>query len=358
MKLTEKMKNSTYPDVISNLRRPVAPPKNVVNNGIVQFGTFDAPLENINIIDCKKPVKSWLPKFMNSSRIKEWEAFEISFDEGFLVGAIYDVGAFVFNIIMFFDKKTKEVSLNQVMGAPKKVVKDTLINKRNNLKTGNLVININNQFQDGKCYVKANSPKSKKNMAMNVDVELTSISMPSVVVMPLGENRPLYSQKELFKVSGNIQMGDRTFTMNENSLAIIDDHKGYYPYKMHYDWLTGMGTFEKEGVMAFNLTKNQVTNPKDYNENYLWLNGDTHPLPPVNFTHLDNGHWKVTDEHDMVNIEFHIDNTLKLDKNVALIKVRYRAPFGFITGYIKDIDGNKHILNGAFGMGEDKTYQI
>ena len=30
---------------------------------------------------------------------------------------------------------------------------------------------------------------------------------------------------------------------DENTTALIDDHRGYYPRKAHYDWLTTMGKF-------------------------------------------------------------------------------------------------------------------
>ena len=359
MKQRDSIQKASYPEFIPEKRRPIDTPVSIVEGGVVNFGTFKDPILNLNMLDAKSPVKKCFPKWLNASRIKEWEAYEISFDEGFVVGAIYDVGMMTFNVIIFYDKKSKEVSFNQyIKPGPGKIVKDSLVNTfcENNIK--GFSISFDNQFQNGICIVKSNCPSKKNKLNMSVDCELSSIAQPCVAVMPLGQNRPLYSQKELFSAKGRITIGEKTFTMNENSIAIIDDHKGYYPYRMHYDWITGMGNTEQDGVIGFNLTDNQVTNASEYNENYLWLSGDMHPLPPVKMERLENGNWLATDEHDTVCVEFVIENSFKLKVGVGFYGAKYIAPFGYHKGWIKDINGVKHSVDNIFGMGEDKTYTM
>lgn len=357
MRQSENVQNAVYPSFISETRRPTTSPNSIVQDGQVQFGTFKDPISSLNILDATNPVRKHMPKWFNSIRIKEWEAFEISFDEGFVVGAVYDIGMITFNVIIFYNKLTNEVEFNQYLKpGPGKIVADSLIDTVTSNEYKGFKITFDNQFQRGHCKVTASCPAKKKKMKMSVNCDLTSISQPCVAVMPLGDNRPLYSQKELFSVAGNITIGDNTYTMNENSVAIIDDHKGFYPYKMHYDWITGMGKTDEDGVIGFNLTDNQVTNTHDYNENYLWLNGDMHPLPPVKMTRLDNGNWLAADEHDTVHVEFVIKNSFKLKVGVSFFGANYIAPFGHHVGWIKDIYGIKHSVDNIFGMGEDKAY--
>ena len=357
MRQNENVQNAVYPKFIKESRRPIDSPKSIVENGEVQFGTFKDPIASLNILDATNPVRKHLPKWFNSIRIKEWEAFEISFDEGFVVGAIYDIGVLTFNVIIFYNKLTEQVEFNQyIKPGPGKIVEDSLIDTVTSYEYKGFGITFDNQFQDGKCSVSASCPAKKKKLKVSVDCELASISQPCVAVMPLGDNRPLYSQKELFSAKGSITIGKKIYTMNENSIAIIDDHKGFYPYHMHYDWITGMGKTEEDGIIGFNLTDNQVTNVEEYNENFLWLNGDMHPLPAVKMARLANGNWLATDEHDTVHVEFVIKNNFQLKVGVSFFGANYIAPFGHHIGWIKDIYGVKHSVDNIFGMGEDKTY--
>ena len=46
---------SNLPDYISETRLPAPTPKSIVEDGKVHFGTFDAPFESLNLLDCVKP---------------------------------------------------------------------------------------------------------------------------------------------------------------------------------------------------------------------------------------------------------------------------------------------------------------
>ena len=135
--------------------------------------------------------------------------------------------------------------------------------------------------------------------------------------IPFGPNKPLYSEKDFFKATGYIAVNGEKFVTNENSVSIIDDHKGYYPYLAHYDWLTTMGKCNVDGEMkyfafnltrnqsidqdayfAFNLTRNQSIDQDAYNENLIWVDGESYPLPPVVFERESRKAktWRIHDE--------------------------------------------------------------
>ena len=62
--------------------------------------------------------------------------------------------------------------------------------------------------------------------------------------------------------------------------------------------------------LGFNLCKNQAHSPEKYSENLMWLNGELHLLPPVDFEHLRDGNWRVFDKFGAVDILFEIDDAL------------------------------------------------
>jgi hypothetical protein len=146
----------------------------------------------------------------------------------------------------------------------------------------------------------------------------------------------------------------------------VDDHKGYYPRKAHYDWVTTMGIHEADGEkkwFAFNLTRNQSVDQEKYNENLIWLEKETSLLPPVKFTRdvptleFRNGaRWFIRDEHDMVNVTFHVYDIFRMVTHAKpLVNIEYFVAFGELEGYVRDESGRKYILDGRLGIGEDKT---
>lgn len=106
-----------------------------------------------------------------------------------------------------------------------------------------------------------------------------------------------------------------------------------------------MGKTEIDGeqkFFAFNLTRNQSVDQVNYNENVIWLEGESFPMPPVVFTHKDGkkkaNEWHIRDEagQGLVDITFKIDNVFYMPIPVA---VYYALPYGKIYGYVTDTNG-------------------
>jgi hypothetical protein len=347
------------PDYIAAERTPVAPPFRLVNCGKAAFGTFNAPIPDINMIDAAKPCGPFMPDFMKRSRLTAWEAFEIAMDEGILVSAVYNMGgSFGFSICSWFDKSTKKVStwINPAPGMFAKVA-DNLIDSTTKLVTPFSSYVIENHFQNHTCTARCSTsnPISGK---FAFDMSITGLSPASIVSIPFDTNKPLYSQKEFFKAEGTVTVGGKTFRTNERSVVIIDDHKGFYPFFAHYDWVTSFGLTEikgKQQYIAFNLTANQSTDADRYNENILWLEGRAIALPPVAFTHENDRLWHAKDAFGQVDITFEIDE-ISLTKVEPV--VNYALTYGKIKGTIKDYDGTVYDFTGMDGIGEDKTTRI
>lgn len=351
-------KKFVYPDYISKKRVPIAPPEKLVVDGQAIFGTFDSEIPVLNLLDLNnKPAKKNLAKFT------EWEALELSFDDFTLLTAVYSTGPIGFTIMVFFDKKEGKVTNKWVKIAlrSKAQVAKNLIDSDTEMYAGTTSYCLKNRFKEGKAFCKASS--SNRKGEIDFDVELTNLSDPSVASIPFDDNLPLYSQKNIFSVKGYVTVNGKKYESNDKSVAIIDDHKGYYPHYAHYDWLTTMGKVEENGVLktfGFNLTRNQSINQDDYNENLIWFDNASSPLPPVSFTHDENDAniWYVKDELGKVDIKFVIEDTFKIVADVGIIMMKYYLPFGKIYGKVVDIDGNEHVVDGMMGIGEDKTTKM
>ncbi len=358
---------------ISPKRIPAPTPNSIVENGKVHFGTFDAPFKNLNLLDAHKPCGPRMPDSMKRSRLTEWEAFEVQMDEGALVSAVYIMGPLAFNIFVWYDKKTKKISAwrNFVFPASKGKVASQLVDDYCYLATKNSEYRINNDFLNGKANAKGYA-KSKKG-TFEIDIQFERISPLANGVMPLAKDKdgnfknPLYSEKDFFKATGSITVNGNRYETNERSVGIIDDHKGYYPFKAHYDWLTTMGTIDVDGEMkyfAFNLTRNQSVDQENYNENVIWFEDKSFPMPPVVFKHKDDKkkakEWRIVDEKEegIVDVKFEIKDVYYMPIHLGLVDVYYALPYGIISGYVTDTEGKKYVVDGMTGIGEDKATRI
>ncbi len=355
--------NKEYPNYISPKRRPVATPEKIVIDGKAQFGTFDEPFETLNLLDCHKPCGALYPKCLNRKRLTEWEAFEINMDELSLVSAIYNTGSLGFSIMVVYDKAAHKIySWKNFVSAKAAHVAPQLVNGVSELKTKKSDYKIINDLKNGKARAVGYS-ENKKFGKFEIDMSVERVSPISNVCIPFGKNKPLYSEKDFFKAVGYISINGKKYESNGNTVSIIDDHKGYYPFIAHYDWLTAMGKLNIGGTekyFAFNLTRNQSINQDDYNENLIWLENDSSPLPPVKFTRdkKNKNIWYVKDEHGCVDIRFEIDQTFKMPMHFIVIDVKYLLPFGTIYGTLKDVDGNVYTVDGMTGIGEYKKTRM
>lgn len=318
-------------------------PKSVVKGGYPMLGSFNQSIENVNIFD----MKSYRPEFIRNMRLKEWEAFQLTNDDYFILGAIYDIKIVTINILVIYDRNSKKVYKFQETAFLKKAkLAKGLRKTKNELKIKEFDFKINNDIQEGSIKIKI---KIKDQVA--IDVEFTSVNDPLVVVMPFSQKRILYSHKEIMKASGEMMLWGKENVFGEESIGIIDDHKGQYPYNLKYDWVTGCSNV-KGKVQGFNLTKNQIINQEIYNENCLWIDGKVKTLPPVEFELLKDK-WLIRDEEGLVNVKFILEKSFGINLKAGLVAVNYTAPFGLFEGEIAD-----QKIDGFFGMGENKKYRM
>lgn len=353
---------NNYPEFLSKKRLPVETPKNLVDeNGKIAIGTFDQPFKNLNLMEAKKPYGYPMSKRMKKLRMKDWEAIEISLDEGLLASDIYCVGPLAYNAIIYFEYATGKIYRWTTIFSPNKQTRhSTLLDSEMYCKAGKSYNHFKNIYKDGKAIYHAEA-KDKKLGEIKIDIELTNISDASNVFIPMGKNSGVYSQKNFFRAKGKVVWNDKEIHTNENTMAIIDDHKAFYPFKMHYYWLTGIGVADIDGKkqpLAFNLCRNQSINQDDYNENLLWLENKSFVLPPVKFE-LQKDSWRVFDEHGMVDVKIDLaKERFRMFVPLGIFKMDYGIPFGKLSGYIKDYDGKKYDVSSLGCMGEDVSYRI
>lgn len=354
-----------YRKFISEKRRNQPTPKALVEKGKAHFGTFNNEFSNLNILDCARPTK-WGNLF-KKKKLSLWEALTVEFDEGMLLSAVVNLGFFGMGFNVFFEKKTNKVySFRTVVRSNQVKFADNLLDgKETSIDVPDLEFSFLNDFGDGFVQVD-NIHTNKKVGSIEYHLKLNTVSKPSIVCIPLDVNRPLATEKQLFKAKGKLTINGKTYDLKDSATAVIDDHRAYYPRKSHYDWLTCLGKGEEGKYQAFNLTHNQSIDADSYNENLIWKDNSSSFLPPIKFTHTARckdfinsdetpTQWIIKDEHDMVNLRFNILGINKTRDNFLVARTDYYIAFGTLSGYLKDENGTTYEYDNLYALGEDKT---
>ncbi|MGI5888355.1 MAG: DUF2804 family protein [Oscillospiraceae bacterium] len=353
-----------YTSYIAPERRSRPTPESLVDEyGNAAFGTFSGEFREFNILKCKNPTS--LPDIFNRMRLTLWDAAEVHCRDGMMLCGICDMGSISVSVLLFYDYTTEELISYSDTAASRavKIGPNLLDGSTSYSATKHGSMRFVTDLGNGKAILSGSMQDDKGPMRYRL--ELKKLSPPSVVSMPMGPNRPVYTEKIFFSCTGSIQIGDRVIDMDPDAVAIIDDHRGYYPRRMHYDWLCTLGKAEVGGenrYFAFNLTKNQSTDPVKYNENLIWLEGRQSLLPPVTFSkepgmpdYKSPAKWHVRDTHGMVDLEFEVLGTHPTIVSAGVVDIHYYILFGKVTGTLKLEDGTPIKLDHVRAVGEDKT---
>lgn len=348
------------------VRPPVltAPPPALVVDGRHQLGSFDGPVPKVNplaIVDAT----GWRRRVARTARnlrLKEWEAFQIGNDEWFVLGAVYD--AKVLGIVMV-------IAVHRTSGRIERWIEkvpSSRVGVARGLEgtasiglTRRGTLSITNVVGSGQVSVDGHHRGDQDRPALwltgtgRTDADVRHIA----VCHPFGGDRVLYTHKCLMPFDGEMRIGEETIGFAAgSSFMILDDHHGEYPSPQVYDWVTG-AAHRPDGLIGFNLTRNQVQDPDTFNENVLWIGGELHRLPAVTFDRPDGieGPWRVTDRSGTVDVTFtpEVDSTLHVGPGRTLAE--YHAPYGSFTGHIT-VDGAATSVDGLFGMGERKNIRV
>ena len=344
------------------IREILPPPEKLVTNGICNMGTFNGPIACTNPLDAERPLGFKAPRPLNYLRLKEWIALQITNDEWFICLAVYNSKSLGIAIVMAYNKIE-----NRMYRYEKKVpfwqlqVPSGLMDAHCCYHSTNFSIDIHPKLAKGIIDAEIKIQGFEKLPDLYATFTGFHTTEPIVIVQPFGKNRPLYSHKALMPLAGYLTWnGKNSVFHREESAMILDDHKGYYPYEMEYDWVTAMGYDAEERLIGFNLTHNQIQNPSRFNENCLWLDGRMHPLPAVTVKRPKGVEkpWLIKDTHGMVNLKFTPLKDVAVLLNFGVAATRYHGPTGSFEGTISLPETKPVSFDGFIGMGEKKYIRM
>ncbi len=334
-----------------------APPVALVEHGHQHLGRFDAPVARANLLDARY---RGLPRPLRWLRLKEWQALQISTPRLFANVALFDAKLMSLLQAKVYDRETgtKYVVERKLRPGAFKLA-DSLIESTNRYQDQRGWLAFDNRVGDGRIDVDlelaatADAPRIAGRITVHV-----ARGASQVVSLPFARDVGMYSHKGMFPAEGTLTVGDVTHDLGaDGALALLDDHKGYYPYVMKWDWVTSAIHDEAGRALGINLTRNQCRDPEVFNENCAWIDRRIGRLPAVTFTReraREPGEvWRIVDTDGRVDVTFTPTVPGDVKVNAVVVESRYRGPFGTLEGRVEPEGLPPIHLDGWFGMGEE-----
>jgi hypothetical protein len=334
-------------------------PEAIFSGGDYNYGRFGTPFGRANMLDVDRLYAYRVPRIVKDWRLKEWQAYQFGDERWFFFAVLMNAKISSFVQFIAYDRERK------AKYAFKRFLPGSMFRFPETLSGSNVYYRGSRTYLESACDYEHGSmqvtvvhgsrtPSRRFSGCFKFSCAPRSAA-PNVVCLPFGLGRAMYSTKILMPMEGEFAVaGDSYVLEGPSSMGIIDDHKGYYPYRMRYDWVTGFGKDPRGRRVAFNLTDNQARDPERYNENCLWINGRVWPLPPVKVTRPggDTGEWIVQDTEGMVDLVF-VPEVANNDRfNLGFIESDYAGPLGSFRGFLRNGEGDKIQAEHLYGMGE------
>lgn len=336
-------------------------PEALVVEGKFQFGRYASPPGRLNMLDVSRPYHYPVLRFIKRTRLKDWQAFQFGDERWFFFTALYTAKLFSLVIFYAYDRESKKRhGFKHLIPGKAFSFSDSLSGSRVSWGRKRKHFSAECFFKDGRIALDMACVHRNVERSMTGHFEFScapSQSAPLSVCLPLGMNRAMYSTKLLMPMTGTFTIGGAEHRFETPAaMGVMDDHKGFYPYILRYDWVSGFGLDAKGRRVGFNLTDNQVRDQERFNENCLWINNRIYSLPPVKVTRPQgaSGEWIIQDTEGMVDLVFVPTVPNDLVFNAGLLAADYHGPMGRFRGVIKNGTGEKIDAELLFGAGEQK----
>jgi len=331
-------------------------PDRLVVDGRQHLGRFAGPPGRTNLIDA--PFMR-LPRPLRKLRLKEWQAVQLAGPGLFLNVALFDAKLMSLLQAKIYDRERGEKIIHEWKLRPGSfAVADTLHDSTTSYAAKRGSLAFTNELARGRIAIAIDLHATRDLPAVRGRIELLCDRGAShVASLPFAGEVGMYSHKGMFPAEGELVVGDRTYRFAPgDSLALLDDHKGYYPYVMRWDWVTSAVHVGGE-ALGFNLTRNQCRDPDTYNENCAWRGDRIGVLPAVTFTReherTRDERWRIRDRDGRVDVVFTPTVPGDVSVNAIIVHSKYRGPFGTFAGRVEPEGLAPITIDGWFGMGED-----
>ncbi|HUX43041.1 MAG TPA: DUF2804 family protein [Rectinemataceae bacterium] len=336
-------------------------PKEAVTDGAFAVGRFGGIFEKINFLDARKLWRVELPRWVKTWRLKEWRAVLMGDASWSFIAALYNAKLFSIAFFRVWNRETGErQGFLRIMPGSVIHIGEKLGVSHSAYHGRHARLDIDFDLPQEKASVTVNWKPGKGNPGFHGEFLLgcsAKVIAPSTAVLPLGRNRAMYTTKALTPMEGFFETSGAVHRFDgAKASALFDDHKGYYPFGLHYDSVGGFGFDAKGRRIGLSLAANPAKESSRFNENSLWIGNRLFALPQVRISRAEGykNDWVIQDTEGLVDLVFTPRAHNDISFHVGILESDWHGPFGTFKGSVKNGEGetiDAGILN---AMGEEK----
>jgi hypothetical protein len=164
----------------------------------------------------------------------------------------------------------------------------------------------------------------------------------------------LYTHKALFPAEGVLRVGAADIVFNlSRDLAIIDEHKSFFPYRTNWLW----GTFATQAgarPVGANFAARKTT-PGEEEESCIWTPQAYEPLSEITFTPASaspRSPWHIASADGRLKVTFEPEGRKDVRHQLGLFSIDYFQLFGHYRGTLRGADGTSYPVDAVHGVCE------
>ena len=339
-------------------------PEAIVERGAFVLGRFGTPFKRVNMLDVSHPFHYRVPRLVKDWRLKEWQAYAFGDRRWFFLASLRNAKICSLVAFVAYDRERKKrYSFRRILPGGMFKFSESLSDSDVFYRGARTLLESACDYEGGSMQltvVRGSRAPGGRFSGRFTFFCAPKVCSPSVVCLPLGLNRALYSTKILMPMEGEFSIGGESHRFEgPGSMGLMDDRKAYYPYRLRYDCVSGFGLDAKKRKIGFSLADNQARDRGRYTENCLWINNRAWPLPPVKITRPQgsSGEWIIQDTEGMVDLVFapELANTLRF--NLGIVESDYDGPLGSFRGFIGNGEGEKIQAELLYGVAEREFFR-
>ena len=230
-------------------------PDSIVKAGVFAYGRYGTPFRHANMLDVHRPFHYPIPRLLKDWRLKEWQAFQFGDSRWFFSTYLYNAKVCSLVLFLAYDREQKKKYLiRRILPGSMFHFSDSLSDSDAYYRGARTHIDSTCDYDAGiiRLTVLHGARSATRRFSGRFSFSCSpKVASPNVVCLPLGLNRAMYSTKILMPMEGEFSIGGKSHRFEgPESMGIFDDHKGYYPYQMQYDWATGSAPMPRVGGSA------------------------------------------------------------------------------------------------------------
>lgn len=305
------------------------------------------------------------PVIFTNVRVMERMRFLFSDDETIGEINIFNAGYFSFMETTLWNRKTNyKTAYRRILPPGVMRIPRNFLSSVTACRTPRRYVKISTRLHKQRIYAdfdflsSDSRPTSEGHLKMKTDLP-GSADLSSLI--PYGVKRRCQASYQITgPLQGWISIGNEDRPLSEESgIGFLDVRKAYFSLRTKTSSLVGFARIE-EKLISFQLGNSVSGDDSRYNDNVLFYDGKTYPLPPVRITrpYGVSGNWVIQDTESMVDLVFTPLSVSTRNLSVFVVRTSYHTVYGTFDGTLLTGEGLPLILKGFPGIGKKILLRI